>query len=73
MLRYPRCPGHADARIATFYGGTTEIMKEIIGRSPGAVRHRLVVAPSGTAPVSGWQARSPRTPSRSCGPSEPGA
>ena len=33
MLEYPIARAFVDARIATIYGGTTEIMKEIIGRS----------------------------------------
>jgi alkylation response protein AidB-like acyl-CoA dehydrogenase len=35
MLEYPIARAYADARITTIYGGTTEIMKEIIGRSLG--------------------------------------
>ena len=35
MLEYPVARAYLDARIATIYGGTTEIMKEIIGRSLG--------------------------------------
>jgi alkylation response protein AidB-like acyl-CoA dehydrogenase len=35
MLEYPIAKAYADARITTIYGGTTEIMKEIIGRSLG--------------------------------------
>ena len=33
MLEYPVARAYLDARITTIYGGTTEIMKEIIGRS----------------------------------------
>jgi alkylation response protein AidB-like acyl-CoA dehydrogenase len=33
MLEYPIARAYADARITTIYGGTTEIMKEIVGRS----------------------------------------
>ena len=33
MLEYPIARAFIDARIQTIYGGTTEIMKEIIGRS----------------------------------------
>jgi len=36
MLEYPIARAYADARITTIYGGTTEIMKEIIGRSLGS-------------------------------------
>ncbi|NKQ53228.1 acyl-CoA dehydrogenase [Amycolatopsis sp. K13G38] len=32
MLEYPVAKAYIDARIQTIYGGTTEIMKEIIGR-----------------------------------------
>jgi alkylation response protein AidB-like acyl-CoA dehydrogenase len=35
MMEYPIARMYADARITTIYGGTTEIMKEIIGRSMG--------------------------------------
>jgi alkylation response protein AidB-like acyl-CoA dehydrogenase len=35
MSEYPIARAYADARITTIYGGTTEIMKEIIGRSLG--------------------------------------
>jgi alkylation response protein AidB-like acyl-CoA dehydrogenase len=35
MMEYPIARAYADARITTIYGGTTEIMKEIIGRSLG--------------------------------------
>jgi alkylation response protein AidB-like acyl-CoA dehydrogenase len=35
MLEFPIARAFADARITTIYGGTTEIMKEIIGRSLG--------------------------------------
>ena len=35
MLEYPIARAYIDARITRIYGGTTEIMKEIIGRSLG--------------------------------------
>ena len=35
MVEYPISRAYLDARITTIYGGTTEIMKEIIGRSLG--------------------------------------
>ena len=35
MLEYPIARAYADARITTIYGGTTEIMKEIVGRTLG--------------------------------------
>jgi alkylation response protein AidB-like acyl-CoA dehydrogenase len=35
MREYPVARAFLDARIQTIYGGTTEIMKEIIGRSMG--------------------------------------
>jgi alkylation response protein AidB-like acyl-CoA dehydrogenase len=35
MNEYPIARAYADARVTTIYGGTTEIMKEIIGRSMG--------------------------------------
>lgn len=33
MTEYPVAKAFTDSRIQTIYGGTTEIMKEIIGRS----------------------------------------
>jgi long-chain-acyl-CoA dehydrogenase len=33
MLEYPLARAWADSRIQTIYGGTTEIMKEIVGRA----------------------------------------
>ncbi|CAA9348159.1 MAG: Acyl-CoA dehydrogenase [uncultured Frankineae bacterium] len=35
MLEYPVAKAYLDARVQTIYGGTTEVMKEIIGRSLG--------------------------------------
>ncbi|WP_063041555.1 acyl-CoA dehydrogenase family protein [Nocardia pseudovaccinii] len=35
MMEYPITKAYADARIQTIYGGSTQIMKEIIGRSLG--------------------------------------
>ena len=35
MLEYPVAKAFLDARVQTIYGGTTEVMKEIIGRSLG--------------------------------------
>lgn len=35
MLEYPIAKSYLDSRVQTIYGGTTEIMKEIIGRSMG--------------------------------------
>src|SRR3954471_4366268 len=35
MLEYPIARAYTDARITTIYGGTTEIMKEIVGRALG--------------------------------------
>jgi alkylation response protein AidB-like acyl-CoA dehydrogenase len=35
MLEYPIARAYADARITRIYGGTTEIMKEVVGRSLG--------------------------------------
>ena len=35
MLEYPVAKAYLDTRIQTIYGGTTEVMKEIIGRSLG--------------------------------------
>ncbi|PQP53551.1 acyl-CoA dehydrogenase family protein, partial [Mycolicibacterium austroafricanum] len=36
MLEYPVARAYLDTRIQTIYGGTTEIMKEIIGRDVAA-------------------------------------
>jgi alkylation response protein AidB-like acyl-CoA dehydrogenase len=35
MLEYPVAKAFIDSRVQTIYGGTTEIMKEIVGRSLG--------------------------------------
>ncbi len=35
MTEYPIAKAYLDTRIQTIYGGTTEIMKEIIGRTMG--------------------------------------
>ncbi|HEU5034943.1 MAG TPA: acyl-CoA dehydrogenase family protein [Mycobacteriales bacterium] len=35
MLEYPVAKAYLDSRVQTIYGGTTEIMKEIIGRTLG--------------------------------------
>ena len=35
MMEYPVAKAYLDSRVQTIYGGTTEIMKEIIGRSMG--------------------------------------
>ncbi|MEA2010604.1 MAG: acyl-CoA dehydrogenase family protein [Actinomycetota bacterium] len=35
MMEYPIAQAYLDARVQTIYGGTTEIMKEIIGRGLG--------------------------------------
>ena len=35
MLEYPIANAYLDARAQRIYGGTTEIMKEIIGRGLG--------------------------------------
>ena len=35
MMEYPIARAYLDARVATIYAGTTEIMKEIVGRSMG--------------------------------------
>jgi alkylation response protein AidB-like acyl-CoA dehydrogenase len=38
MLEYPIARAYADARVTRIFGGTTEIMKEIVGRSLGLGR-----------------------------------
>jgi acyl-CoA dehydrogenase len=35
MMEYPVARAYLDSRISTIFGGTTEIMKEVIGRSLG--------------------------------------
>ena len=35
MTEYPIARAYLDSRVSTIYGGTTEIQKEIIGRSLG--------------------------------------
>ena len=47
MTEYPIGRAYADARITRIYGGTTEIMKEIIGRSLGVLTARAASEPSG--------------------------
>jgi alkylation response protein AidB-like acyl-CoA dehydrogenase len=39
MLEYPVARAFLDSRVQTIYGGTTEIMKEIIGRDLAASQH----------------------------------
>jgi long-chain-acyl-CoA dehydrogenase len=34
-MEFPVARAYCDSRVQTIYGGTTEIMKEIIGRSLG--------------------------------------
>ncbi len=38
MMEFPIAKAYLDSRISTIYGGTTEIQKEIIGRSLGPLR-----------------------------------
>jgi alkylation response protein AidB-like acyl-CoA dehydrogenase len=38
MMEYPIARAYADARISTIYGGTTEVMKEIIAKGLGLQR-----------------------------------
>jgi alkylation response protein AidB-like acyl-CoA dehydrogenase len=35
MLEYPIARAFTDARVTRIYGGTTEIMKDVIGKSLG--------------------------------------
>jgi alkylation response protein AidB-like acyl-CoA dehydrogenase len=35
MNEYPVARAYADARVTRIYGGTTEIMKEVVGRDLG--------------------------------------
>jgi alkylation response protein AidB-like acyl-CoA dehydrogenase len=35
MMEFPVARAYLDARVQTIYGGTTEIMKEIVGRNLG--------------------------------------
>ena len=35
MIEYPIAQAYLDTRVQTIYGGTTEIKKEIIGRTMG--------------------------------------
>jgi acetyl-CoA acyltransferase len=54
MIEYPVAKAYADARIQTVYGGTTEVMKEIIGRSlglRGAVVRDAVIVEAVRTPV----------------------
>ena len=40
MTEYPIARAYVDSRVSTIYGGTTEIQKEIIGRSSASEPHR---------------------------------
>jgi alkylation response protein AidB-like acyl-CoA dehydrogenase len=44
MLEYPIARAYADARVTRLFGGTTEIMKDIVGRSLGRSDHPLATA-----------------------------
>ena len=51
MTEYPIARAYADARITRIYGGTTEIMKEIIGRSSASDPTVPAVATGGYPPT----------------------
>ena len=53
MLEYPIARAYADARVRRIYGGTTEIMKEIIGRSLLKEGRGTPKAPSGATVTGG--------------------
>lgn len=42
MLEYPIARFYTDSRISRIYGGTTEIIKEIVGRDIVQARARMV-------------------------------
>ena len=46
MMEYPIARAWADSRIQTIYGGTTEIMKEIVGRSSTTLRRWMFLSNS---------------------------
>ena len=46
MLEYPIAKFYLDARVQTIFGGTTEIMKEIVGRSLGVYVPRSLAGAS---------------------------
>ena len=55
MNEYPVARAYADARVTRIYGGTTEIMKEVVGRDLGcepAPRARRVRGPGGCCAAS---------------------
>ena len=56
MTEYPIARAFTDARITRIYGGTTEIMKEIIGRSSALTPHRSVSADGRVRRESGFPA-----------------
>ncbi|MEZ5322377.1 MAG: acyl-CoA dehydrogenase family protein [Microthrixaceae bacterium] len=60
MLEYPIAHAYLDARISTIYGGTTEIMKEVIGRSSECERRVAGVAGPGGCATTHWRRRPPR-------------
>jgi alkylation response protein AidB-like acyl-CoA dehydrogenase len=45
MEEYPIARAWRDGRVPTIYGGTTEIMKEIVGRSLGLCPPRDPLSP----------------------------
>ena len=53
MREYPIARAWADSRIQTIYGGTSEIMKEIVGRSLTAERACAAAVPAGPVGFSG--------------------
>ena len=59
MVEYPIARAYVDARITTIYGGTTEIKKEIIGRSmgvgPGRRRRRRAARPTSPGRAGRWR------------------
>ena len=50
MNEYQVARDYVDVRIQTIFGGTTEIMKEIIGKRPRPVATEVAVSSSEQAP-----------------------
>ena len=72
MNEYPVPKAWRDCRVQSIYGGTNEIMKEIIGRSTGAVNrcpHAAAMpdAAQGPAPHGRSASSAPASPSAGCG------
>ena len=69
MTEYPIARAYADARVTRIYGGTNEIMKEIVGRSYGTLERLSWRAPRNSRASGGWPANRRSRPARAGCPS----